>query len=173
MDEHVERFRVVGHVRVDPPLRGAEFEYLTAFAESRRWQRPDGPYAVPGNPIAECLDPDLDLGSYAVPADGQPGLRCPWAPAHGGRALVPSEGVGGTGHPPAEVAAWLAYLRDHFLRPHAHAARCGGSTGGLFAGFGFDHVLDGAAAVCGERSGEVTVIRIGAGDLSTEVVAHP
>jgi len=161
-----DRFRMVGVVRVDPPLSPAEFEYLTAFAESRRWRRPGGPYVVPGNPLAECLEPAFDLTRYAVPADGQPGLRCPWFPAQRGRALV-------LAHPPAgdpgasadEVAAWLRYLIDHFLRSGAQAA---GSGDERFGQFSFDHVLDGSAAVCDQRTGLLTVIYVDANRVWVE-----
>ncbi|GAA5020058.1 hypothetical protein [Actinopolymorpha pittospori] len=168
----VERFRSVGRFRIDPPLGRAEFEYLAAFAESRRWRRTDGPYVVPDNPLAECLDPALDLARYSEPADGQPGLWCPWAPGDTGRALVPVADVaGGNGLPPEETAHWLSYLCDHFLRPGALAQRSGEARQRWFTGFTFDHVLDGAAAVSGEWSGELTVIKVVRNSLSTEVLA--
>jgi hypothetical protein len=171
MHHPVERFRMVGHIRVTPPLRPCEFEYLTAFAESRRWQRPDGPYAVPDNPLAECLDPDLDLARYATPAEGQPGLACPWVPAQEGEALVPLDtSAGGNGVTPPEAAGWLGYIRDHFLCPGAAAGRPGRNAGGgaAFSGFGFDHALDGAAALCGDVYGSLTVIRVRSGQLTVE-----
>ncbi|WP_020577629.1 hypothetical protein [Actinopolymorpha alba] len=171
MEEPVERFRLVGYVRIDPPLRRAEFEYLTAFAESRRWRRPGGPYAVPDNPIAECLDPKLDLSEYSLPAEGQPGLHCPWTPGHGGRALVPSHDLaGGNGIPPAESASWLSYLRDHFLARAARVNSLSGAPAEWFTGFSFDHVLDGAAAVCSDQAGELTAIRVVSSAVSTEVL---
>lgn len=166
----VERFRSVGRFRVDPPLGRAEFEYLAAFAESRRWRRPDGHYVVPDNPLAECLDPKLDLARYSEPADGQPGLWCPWMPGDAGRALVPVADVaGGNGLPPEETTRWLSYLCDHFLRPGAQRSR--DARRRWFSGFTFDHVLDGAAAVSGDWSGELTVIRLARNSLSTTVLA--
>lgn len=171
MEAAVETFRLVGCVRVEPPLGRDEFDYLTAFAESRRWRRPEGSYTVPDNPLAECLDPGLDMALYSVAADGQPGLDCPWAPGHAGRALVPVPAAGGGGGvPPEEVAGWLVYLRDHFLRTGAHAAAGGSEGDAMFVDFGFDHVLDGAAAVCSDRTGEVSVIRMVANRLSVEVL---
>ncbi|HZC27665.1 MAG TPA: hypothetical protein VE287_11625, partial [Actinopolymorphaceae bacterium] len=104
MEAVVEMFRLVGCVRVEPPLGRGEFDYLTAFAESRRWRRPEGSYAVPDNPLAECLDPGLDVALYSIAADGQPGLECPWVPGHEGRSLVPVRAAGGgSGVPPEEV----------------------------------------------------------------------
>ncbi|REF37915.1 hypothetical protein [Thermasporomyces composti] len=162
--ELVERFHLAGCVWIDPPLRREELEYLTAFTESRRWRRPGGPYAVPDNPLAECLDPALDLALYTTPPAGQPSVYCPWTPARAGHALALRQDVaGGHGVPPHEVAAWLAYLRDHFLRPGALAAQ---SNEPAFAGFGFDHVLQGAAAVCSEWTGLVTVLQVEANDIT-------
>jgi hypothetical protein len=167
----VERFHLVGSIRVDPPLCRAEYEYLTAFAESRRWSRPEGPYAVPGNPLAECLDSSLDLASYAVPADGQPGVLCPWIPSRAGEALVPVDGLpGGNGLPPGEVAGWLGYLCDHFLRPGALAEKYDGPQPGAFADFGFDHAMHGAAAVCSDRTGCMTVVRVSANRIRVEEI---
>ncbi|GAA2759684.1 hypothetical protein [Actinopolymorpha rutila] len=167
-----EAFRIVGRVLVEPPLGAEEFEYLAAFTESRRWQRPDGPYAVPGNPLAECLDPGLDLTRYVVPAPGQPGLWCPWRLSDGGRALVPVfEPAFGDGSPPEEAASWLAYLCDHFLRADAVASRDPGDRAGWFGEFGFDHVLDGAAVVCSEWSGQLTLIEMSANSLSVRPLA--
>jgi hypothetical protein len=167
----VERFHLVGCVRVDPPLRRSEFEYLTAFAESRRWRRPEGPYAVPGNPLAECLDSSLDLVSYGLPSEGQPGLLCPWVPGRDGDVLVPVDVLpGGNGLPPGEVAGWLAYLCDHFLRPGALTEKADDGPPGAFADFGFDHELDGAAAVCSDRTGRLTLVRVAANRLRVEEV---
>jgi hypothetical protein len=170
--EAPEAFRIVGRVLVDPPLRAEEFEYLAAFTESRRWCRPDGPYAVPGNPLAECLDPGLDLTRYAEPAPGQPGLWCPWRPADGGHALVPVfEPAFGDGSPPEEAASWLEYICDHFLRGGAQAGRSSGDRTRWFGGFGFDHVLDGAAVVCSEWSGRLTLVEMSANSLSVRPLA--
>ncbi|MET9020934.1 hypothetical protein ABZV93_13190 [Actinopolymorpha sp. NPDC004070] len=167
-----EAFRIVGRVLVEPPLRTEEFEYLAAFTESRRWCRPDGPYAVPGNPLAECLDPGLDLTRYVEPAPGQPGLWCPWRLSDGGRALVPVfEPALGEGSPPEEAASWLAYLCDHFLRADGVAGQNPHDRARWFDGFGFDHVLDGAAVVCCERSGRLTLIEMSANSVSVRPLA--
>ena len=40
----------IGHVDIAPALNEAEIDYLEAFCASRRWERPGGPYEVPGNP---------------------------------------------------------------------------------------------------------------------------
>lgn len=146
---------VVGCVWLRPALNPVEFEYLAAFCESRRWRRPAGPYAVPDHPLVELAAPDLDLAAYAEPASGQPGLWCPWRPGREGRALVPAvdpaRPPGGQG----VVATWLAYLEDHFL-----GARANVRGRPEFDGFGFDHRLDGAAAVYEPEHGEVTLLRV-------------
>ncbi|MEQ7005859.1 hypothetical protein ABN028_06610 [Actinopolymorpha sp. B17G11] len=170
----MERFHLVGCIRVEPPLRRVEFEYLMAFAESRRWSRPDGPYAVPGNPLAECLDSSLDLASYGVPAEGQPGLLCPWIPSRAGEILVPVDGLpGGNGLPPGEVAGWLDYLSEHFLRPGALTEKVDeGPSAETFVDFGFDHVLNGAAAVSSDRTGLLTLVRVAANQIRVEAVSE-
>jgi hypothetical protein len=160
---------------VDPPLRRAEFEYLMAFAESRRWSRPEGPYFVPANPLAECLDSSLDLASYGTPAEGQPGLLCPWIPSRAGEVLVPADGLpGGSGLPPGEVAGWLDYICDHFLRPGALAEKADDSTvaAETFVDFGFDHVLNGAAAVSSDPTGILTLVRVAANQVRVETVSE-
>ncbi|HEY6738026.1 MAG TPA: hypothetical protein VI076_04190, partial [Actinopolymorphaceae bacterium] len=131
---------------MEPGLGPAEYEYLLAFAESRRWNRPGGPYVVPDNPLAECTDPAVDLERYVVPAEGQPGLHCPWQPSQDGRALVPNiDPVTGPPTSVDEVVAWLVYLRDHFLRRDAYASVLPPECG--FGGFTFGHVLVGVGAV--------------------------
>lgn len=162
MHRPVDQPQLLGCVRVRPALNRAEYEYLTAFAESRRWHRPTGPYAVPDNPIAECTDPGLDLDAYTTVAEGQPGLACPWFPARGGEALVPVV-------PTAlnlkcdDAAAWLAYLITHFLGPHGRAR---GRPG--FEAFSFDHVLRGAVAVYAGDTGGLRVVRVIDNVLSEE-----
>lgn len=163
-----ELFELLGCVRIEPGLNANEFEYLAAFCESRRWRRPAGPYAVPDHPLAELAGSGLALDSFLSPAPGQPGLWCPWRPGHGGRSLVPA--VPDRGRPPSAlagrvadaVAAWLEYLGAHFLRRDARARGVAG-----FDGFGFDHRLDGAAAVA-DRAGNVTFIRVEAGRVRCE-----
>jgi hypothetical protein len=44
----------LGHFEIVPSLNQAEYDYLHAFARSRRSYRPEGPYAVsPEDPHAE------------------------------------------------------------------------------------------------------------------------
>ncbi|HET8663552.1 MAG TPA: hypothetical protein VFM08_04485 [Nocardioides sp.] len=124
----------LGHVDINPPLTDAEQEYLTAFRLSRRFDRPDGPYAVPGNPYVDERD-FVDSDTYSRVAPGQPQLWCQWEACWDGCCLS------WDGHEkfyrPVE---WLRYLIDHFLRPDAEASRSGLSQ---FNDFRFDHRLDG------------------------------
>jgi hypothetical protein len=97
----------LGHIEVHPPLNGAEVEYLTAFSQSRRWDRPGGPYAVPDNPRLDdayvlgepdpvtgvpTFRPPVSPGSedrkrFSTVAPGQPQLYCQWAPCPKGCCL--------------------------------------------------------------------------------------
>jgi len=43
----------IGHIDIHPRLNIAEQRYLHAFASTRHYRRAEGPYAVPGNPMAE------------------------------------------------------------------------------------------------------------------------
>ena len=65
----------LGHIEIVPTLNQAEYDYLRAFARSRRSYRHEGPYAV----LPE--DPHTDSSERAVQrynqiADGQPGYWC-------------------------------------------------------------------------------------------------
>lgn len=159
-------YRLLGRIDVRPALSTAEHEYLLAFAESRRWQRPAGPYAVPGNPAAECLSARPDSDRWSTPADGQPGLYCPWRPADDGGALVPhTDPDAVTSTPAGEVAAWLRYLCTHFLGPDPAAARDphyvhgGGPEGG--------HRMNGVAVVA-DDGGDLRLVRASGTRISLE-----
>ena len=123
----------IGHIDIEPALNEAEIAYLTAFSKSRRWDRPGGPYDVPGNPRADEDDDAADSHRANVPPAGQPGLWCDWVPCWDGCCLS-YNGVekfyGST--------QWLLYLIDHFLKPGAAA-----QGDPRFAEFGFDHLLEG------------------------------
>lgn len=124
----------LGRIDINPGLNEAELAYLGAFCASRRFDRPEGPYAVPGNPYVDEHD-DFDYETYNRVAEGQPQLWCQWEACWDGCCLA------WDGHEKFyEPTAWLRYLIEHFFAPHAQA-----STGGLpcFEGFTFDHQLDG------------------------------
>ena len=148
--------RWLGGVGVRPPLNPTEYEYLTAFAESRRWRRPGGPYAVPDHPLLECTSPGLDLVAYSTVADGQPGLVCPWTPARAGTVLVAGPWpTGGGGADFAAAVAWLTYLAAHFLGP---GARVVGRPG--FEQFTGGHVLDGTLAAQCSTTGRLRLVTV-------------
>ncbi len=154
------RVTAAGSLRLDPVLSRAELAYLVPFCESRRWDRPEGAYAVPGNPLAECADPALDLDAFVRVAPGQPSLSCCWRPRVDGTVFEPT-----LASPAAEVAAWLDYLLDHFIGPDA---RCRGLES--FAGF-VAHGVTGAVAVA-EPSGRLEVVRVRDGRAARSLV-HP
>lgn len=154
----------VGVIEVHPPLNDAEHSYLTAFAESRRFRHPAGPYAVPDNPMSHRGDDrEVPIDDYNSPSPGQPGPWCPWRP--GGRTClyIPDEGDGKHYAP----TQWLQYLAMHFLLPGALAA---GLNSALFDGFTFDHQLTGAVAAYRHDTARLWLIRADNDDLYEETI---
>lgn len=149
----------IGHVEVRPGLNEAEVAYLMAFTGSRRWRRPEGPYAVPvdgyeAEPVASH--------AWHLPPAGQPTLWCDWVPCWDGCCLTwqGEERFAGVG-------TWLAYLVDHFLRPGAVA-----STGGdpRFGGFTFDHVVDGMLVGCRRDNKQLFAVSVQANRVREEIL---
>jgi hypothetical protein len=156
---------VIGHIEVVPALNTAEYSYLMAFAESRRWCRPQGPWWVPSTPhgLDETYE---DVEDYNRPPPGQPGLWNPWVPSCDGRCLaVRDEGTDGKNY---GVTAWLKYLNDTFLVPGATA-----SSSPSFEDFTFDHELRGAVAAHRSDTGELWLVRAVGGLVKHETVARP
>ena len=149
----------LGHFTITPALNPAEVEYLTAFGQSRRWDRPEGPYAVPDNPRAD----DLDTRSSERrnrPAPGQPQLYCQWVPCPEGCCLSSD------GHEKFYAPVpWLRYLQEHFLGPQALAAGSGLAT---FADFTFDHALDGVVVARRRDTRRMWTIRAEDGSITEE-----
>lgn len=156
----------IGHVDIDPPLNEAERAYLAAFADSRRWQRPGGPYAVPLNPAAARLDDEGGVERhgerYNRPPDGQPSLWCQWVPCWDGCCLS-YDGR----EKFYRSTEWMTYLIDHFLAPGAQAR---GSNLELFRGFSFDHQLDGIVAGCRRDNKELFLIVVDDNIVTCEVL---
>lgn len=126
-----------GQVDIEPPLNQAEADYLRRFAGTRRMRANGGPYETPE------VEPDWhDNYSYNEPPEGQPGLWCDWVPGEAGDCLVWDES-----EKFYYSAEWMKYLIDHFLKPGAAAQRSGLPQ---FAGFTFDHVLNGVIDAEGE-----------------------
>jgi len=173
---------VTGLLAIQPALSVAETTYLTQFCESRRWDRPGGPYAVPANPAAECLDAQLDMDAFVRPASGQPSLYCPWLPGPDGRSLRPkyrplvSDGSDAAGEEPGpaaaadRVVAWLAYLYEHFFAPDARLVGVLPAAGA--DGFdGFEpHDLAGAVAVSDPRTGRLDAVVVHGGRIECRLV---
>lgn len=160
-------YEFLGHVTVDPPLNAAEREYLKAFSESRRWDRPSGPYTVPPNPREDdsALEGVVrgaadDLTNHRSP--GQPGLWCDWTPCAKGCCLSHNgvEKFYGSGE-------WMQYVIDHFLRPGAEAR-----TSGLvcFDDFTFDHTCTGIIAVERRDVRELSLLHIERNEVHREVL---
>lgn len=153
----------IGHVDVNPPMNRAEQEYLAAFGQSRRYDRPGGPYDVPGNPVAELTSPkSVSTATLNRGAESQPGLWCDWTPCWDGCCLSYNgyeKFYNGT--------RWLIYLIEHFLRPGAYARASGLAQ---FAEFGFDHYLDGIIAGCRRDNKELFLIRVEDNQVREEVL---
>lgn len=139
-----------GYISIDPPLNDAEIEYLTKFSKTRRMDRTNGPYFVEGSGFYG-QGHDSDVRNHNKPPVGQPGLWCQWVPDELGTRL---QWDGGEKF--YDSVEWMQYLIDHFLRPYAIAA---GSIPGAalartneptFAGFTFNHVLNGVIDAQGE-----------------------
>ena len=151
----------IGHIGIEPSLNVDEIAYLTAFTESRRFTRPGGPYDVAGNPRAEQPD-DFDPHLYNQPPHGQPSLSCAWEACWEGCCLAYDGREKFYG-----AATWLTYLIDHFLKPGAWASR---ASDGRFAGFGFDHVLDGMVVGCRRDNKQLFAITVERNRVREEIL---
>lgn len=135
-----------GSVTVEPPLNAAEIDYLTRFADSRRFTRIDGPYALHEDGFRGPRIVD-----YNRPPDGQPSPWCNWAPTADGAAI---EWNGAEKF--YDSVEWMQYLIDTFLRPGAALqAELGDRISGraydpAFGAFTFDHTVNGTIDAQGE-----------------------
>lgn len=149
------RVSTVGHIDVKPALNDEEYEYLTAFAESRRWSRSQGPLWVPSSPFSFGEDEDevaATTDEVNQPPGGQPGLWCPWIPGCRGSCLqIRDDGTDGKNY---GIVPWLQYLIDTFLRPDAAA-----KGKAEFETFTFDHVVSGVIAAHRSDNGELWLVR--------------
>jgi len=135
----------LGHLLVDPPLNAAEERFLRGFAETRRWDRPAGPYVVLDHPLQD--DASDDHERYNRPSRHEPGLWCGWKPCLEGCCISLRSEVA------TEGELWLEYLIEHFLAPGGQAARRKG-----FAEFTFDHEINGVVFVEGAETRQVFAI---------------
>lgn len=125
-----------GQVAIEPPLNPTEIAYLRDFAESRRHQRPEGPYSTHDYGWGE-----VDSSDYNRPPEGQPSLWCNWESTDDGT------GIRWNGAEKFyDATKWMQYLIDHFLKPGAHAqGQCG------FEEFTFDHTVTGLIKAQGDE----------------------
>ena len=151
----------VGHIDITPPLNDDEINYLTAFAESRRCDRPGGPYDVPGNPAAER---NL-LVDRTIKRDG----------ARATGSVVPVGAVLG------RLLSGLQRLREvlrrdplaalpHRALPRAQRSWPRGRVIPMFANFGFDHRLDGMVVGCRRDNKELYAIRVIGNEVVEEIL---
>lgn len=143
-----------GDVAVVPPLNEAECAYLTKFAETRHMTRTKGPYYL-GGPRDEA-----DVTDGNTPAPGQPELWCNWVPTEDGAAIEWSGAEKFYG-----ATEWMRYLINHFLKPGAVASTSGDKQ---FAGFTFDHVVNGAIDAYGEDPNDRWRLRVKDNDVTRQ-----
>lgn len=135
-----------GSVAIEPPLNAAEVDYLTRFAESRRFTRSDGPYALHEDGFRGPRVVD-----YNKEPEGQPSLWCNWAPTADGSAIEWNEA-----EKFYDSVEWMQYLIDTFLKPGAALqAELAAPVPGrfydeTFSAFTFDHTLNGTIDAQGE-----------------------
>ena len=156
----------IGHVDIEPALNQDEIEYLTAFGLTRHFDRPDGPYAVSGNPMAaqDQERASVDTVTYSSLGPGKPQLYCQWVPCLDGCCLS-FDGNEKFYQP----VAWMRYLIQHFLKPGALASKSGLPA---FEHFTFDHRLDGMIVGCRRDNKELFAINVKANRV-TERVLRP
>lgn len=154
----------IGHIDVTPPLNESEQAYLTAFGDSRRYDRTQGPYEVPGNPATERNENDDPVERRNRTASQQPGFWCDWTPCWDG-CCVTYDGR----EKFYDSVRWMEYLIEHFLRPGA----CAQASGSLhFEDFTFDHRLDGLIIGCRRDNKELFAIRV-EDNVVTEEILRP
>lgn len=130
----------IGRVTVTPPLNAHEIAFLMEFADSRRHQRPEGPYSVRDYGYNE-----LDREQYNYPPEGQPSLWCNWEPVQEGTGIAWNRA-----EKFYDGDIWMQYLIDHFLKAGASAQGLPG-----FEEFTFDHVVNGTIGAQGEDPDDV------------------
>lgn len=132
-----------GSVTVTPPLNPHEITYLREFSESRRVNRPEGPYVVDGRDInardeRQCPE--------------QPSVWCDWVATHDG-AGIEWDGV----EKFYNGDLWMTYLIDTFLKPGATVQReladpvPGRKYPDAFQHFTFDHQVSGVIEAQGDQ----------------------
>lgn len=131
-----------GSIAIEPPLSEIEREFLARFIQSRRWDRPEGPYETREEHEERDAWRGARLGAYNDPPLGQPGLWCQWEASEDGRFL---RWDGGEKFYAA--AEWMAYLIHHFFAPHPWAKE----ADSRFEGFG-GHVFNGEILAIGEEA---------------------
>lgn len=156
-----ERVATIGHMDVRPALNDEEYSYLTGFAESRRWRRPEGGLWVAPTPFDFGDDRAYDREDYNTPPDGQPSLWCSWRPSCEGRCLS----VVDIEQQPRQLVGWLRFLIDEFLSPQARAV---GHPG--FEDFSFDHEVSGVVVTHHQGSGQLALIQASGGVVQQEVL---
>ena len=154
----------LGYLTVTPPLNPAEVEWVNGFAD---WGAlPDGdPFHLPMNPRAALSQAFAAQGGVMAGRSTVPyGVRDWRASTDGSRiAWRRSEKSNDAVHT-------LRFLVEHYLGPGALAMTCEGDE---FAGFTFDHRLDGVLAAARDDTDELFLIRVVASVIETQTLVGP
>ncbi len=130
-----------GKIMIDPPLNEVERDYLTLFAHTRHMHRAKGPFYVDG--ISSPVEENTDIIDYNAPPPGQPSLWCDFEPTVDGSALE------WNGSEKTQCAKeWIEYLITRFLEMDAVLSE---QSLPEFAGFKFNHILNGTLEAQGEE----------------------
>lgn len=97
-----------GSIKIEPPLSEAERDYVNLFGSTRRMDRSQGPYHCGSGFAGQSHDDDIL--NYNRPPKGQPGLWCQWEVSEDGSELAWNQT-----EKFYKSAAWMAYLRSHFI----------------------------------------------------------
>ena len=122
--------------------------------------RDEGPYFVDG-PGFMGQDRTPGVKNFNSPPNLQPSLWCQWTPTSDGGGLEWDQG-----EKAYDMAEWLEYLIDHFLKPSAYASR--GDVASQFKDFTFDHVVSGTVNAYGEAPDDFWRIVVKDNKVSTE-----
>ena len=132
-----------GHVTVEPPLSGAEVEFLKRFSETRYCVCQPSPYATDG--LMTC-PPGSGFGCLGQ-HPGNPGYWCQWIATEDGTAI---KWDGSEKFYDAEE--WMRFIIDNFLKPGPRviAGRTPDTT--PFSVLTRNHIINGVIDARGEES---------------------
>ncbi|WP_392542459.1 hypothetical protein [Oryzobacter telluris] len=153
----------LGHLTITPPLNDAEAEWLRGFAD---WQAlPDGdPFALPMNPRAALSKAFADAGGVMSSRRAIPYGVGHWRVCEHGDRIEWHRADKSN-----DAVQTLSFLVEYYLGPEARARDCGSAD---FAGFTFDHHLDGVIAAVRQDTEEMFLLRVQRSAITREVIVR-